>query len=357
MLSKGRMLIAILAAALCPVYVFCADTPQSTSPAWSLSYVPLVVTENEPVVLIAKRQSGDTSPVFTLTTLSPKPSTPLLSVENRGLDEAVLRFVPPGADTYVITGPNYHLACIRITTSLQDLANARPVLHHLVNVDGSFPILLHSRRLVRETRDWYVVRKFLQSVSPDELPSRTLAVIPKIIETAGFSTLVKSLSTQNLPSPAILEIPPDGLSPLLTSICGLSRQIPQLTLDRRSFIILLPPGEWNGGLPPDDYRRAVEWLLDRFISAGAVRILVVGPIGYGIAPARAAEYRSAASAAAASRMAAYLDTAALVQQDDLRASPSGPLTDIPNPDVQQRLAAAIAEALRKCPVIPSGAGD
>ena len=351
---KERVLLAILAAFLYPCVSFPDESP-APKPSWVLSYVPLVVTEGEPVTLIAKRQSGDTSPVFLLSSPDSKSTAPSLSIESRGPDEAVLRFTPPSHGSYSIQGSGLS-ASIRIVTSLKDLEQAKPVLHHLVNDDGSIPILFHSRRLVRETRDWYIVRKFLESVLPDELPPRTLAVIPQTAQSIGFSPLVKSLSTQNLAALTTLEIPSDGLSPLLTLICGLSRQIPQLAPARRSVIILLPPGEWNGGLPPDDYRRAVEWLLDRFISAGAARMLVAGPVGYGIAPARAAEYRSAASAAAASRMASYLSTDGLVQFDDLRASPSGPLTDIPNPNVQQRLAAAIADSLRKSPVIPSSAG-
>ncbi|MBN1809195.1 MAG: hypothetical protein JW909_09010 [Planctomycetes bacterium] len=330
-------------------------SPSSFAPGWNITYVPLAVTEGEVVTLVARRKSGSLPPEFSLSSRhkDDRSPAPALLVDKRAEDEVALRFTPSGTGAYVVSGSGL-AAAVRLTDSLSDLNGAVPRFNQIVNPRGGYFILYHSRRVVRESRKWYLVKKTLRKILPDELPGETLILLPG--GTDDMKDFRTTLKNSDLPGRKIIMVPASGISPYLAFLTGLAARSGDLAAAERSVILLLPPGEWDGGLAPDEYRRSVEWLLDRFADAGTTRMVVAGPVGTGVAPKRAAQYRSAASGAAESRKAAYLQTEDLVRREDLCASEHGPITNTLQPAAQVRLAHEIINALKSSPVIP-GSGD
>ncbi|HHN46841.1 MAG TPA: hypothetical protein ENN09_05300 [Planctomycetes bacterium] len=329
--------------------------------AWAVSYAPLVVTEGEPVTMVLRGTGAAPPSGVRLEKEGARARLPQPGVETNG-QETVLRFTPDGPGRYALRGHGLNLRLL-IAADIKDLSAAAPLVHRLVAADGEILILYHGRRVIRESRRWYMVRRTVSALMPDALPLQTLVVLPGPVREGaphhptGLAPLAEALLSSGLPGPRIVETAAGGISPLLSLLCSLGARPEEFSAQTRSVILLLPPGEWEGGIPPDDYCRAVEWLLDRFIAAGARRLLVVGPFGAGTAPERAAEFRSAAGAAAATRRAAHISTEDFIGIDELRETADGPVTDVPRRDVQSRLAREIVSALRKSPVVPPAPGD
>jgi len=335
--------------------------PESTrpqinvAPAWSLSYVPLVVTEGESVMLIAHREIGAAPPDFRISMLAkdPQPVTDF-STTDKNKDEVLVSFTPASPGIFMISGSGF-AAGLKLTSTLKELSGAKAHFNHLTDDSGMLRVLYHSRRVIKDSRKWAVVRAMVKTALPDNLPSETLVIIPG--EEKQYDDLIKTLKISGLPGLNITTINDKGLSPFLAFLTHLADKAGGIKNSAKSIVLLLPPGEWNGGLPPDDYRRAVEWLLDRLIDMGGRRVLVVGPIGTGVAPERAQQYRDSARKAADSRKCAYLATDKILRKDDFRESSSTPLTDIPVAAAQVKLGHEISGELKGSPVIPDEAAD
>lgn len=208
---------------------------------------------------------------------------------------------------------------------------------------GDYVVLRHRPIVIKESRRWYLLRKLAERLEGRRLPDKVLLLRP-----AERLELLAEGVRKGCHRFTQLALDCNGRSPLLAMIAALASEQAMLAraAEGAGVLLLLPAGEWNGGLDPETYRRAVEWLLDALITAGAERIVLAGPAEFGPLPELASLYRTAAAAAASSRRASYIATDGLVAEDDFRQGPDGPYTERLGEAAQRRLLEALLDCLK-----------
>lgn len=213
----------------------------------------------------------------------------------------------------------------------------------LLRSGRSFMVLRHRPRVVKESRRWYVVRHIAEKMEGRSLPDKVLFVRPKgsldvvaegVKEKAGRFSEVAGLAGRHAP-----------LLGFVLSLAASHERLEKAGGDA-GIVLVLPSGEWDGGLAPETYRRVIEWLLDSLVAMGVERVAVVGPVGFGPAPERARAYRSEAASAAWSRKAFYVETDGVLEEEDFREGEAGPYVAEPCKDGQGRLLRAVLEGLK-----------